>query len=142
MVTKQELMEHVWPGLVVTDDSLTQAICELRSALGDRAQQLIHTVARRGYRFDALLEAAATTPRIDAALAAEHSIAVMPFTDLSEPPAPHLAEAIDVDIATDLGRIGGMTVMARGATAPLRPERPALNSTRGTSAASWAFGTY
>ena len=120
LVTKQELMERVWPGLVVTDDSLTQAISELRSALGDGAQQLIHTVARRGYRFDALLEAAAFTPCIDAALAAEHSIAVMPFTDLSEPPTPHLAEAFDVDIATDLGRIGGMTVMAPGTTAPLR----------------------
>jgi len=119
VVSKRELMEQVWPGLVVTDDSLTQAICELRSALGDRAQLLIHTVARRGYRFDAVVAAAAAAPRIDAALAAEHSIAVMPFTDLSEPQAPHLAEAIDIDIATELGRIGGMTVMARGATAKL-----------------------
>jgi DNA-binding winged helix-turn-helix (wHTH) protein/Flp pilus assembly protein TadD len=119
VVSKQELMEHVWPGLVVTDDSLTQAICELRSALGDGAQQLIRTMARRGYRFDALLVAAAAAPRIDAALAAEHSIAVMPFTDLSEPPAPRLAEAIDIDIVTELGRFGCMTVVARGATAPL-----------------------
>jgi DNA-binding winged helix-turn-helix (wHTH) protein/tetratricopeptide (TPR) repeat protein len=123
VVSKQELMEQVWPGLVVSDDSLTQAISELRSALGDRAQQLIHTVARRGYRFDASVVApaliATAAPSIDAALAAKHSIAVMPFTDLSEPPAPHLAEAIDIDIATDLGRIGGMTVLARGSTAPL-----------------------
>jgi DNA-binding winged helix-turn-helix (wHTH) protein/tetratricopeptide (TPR) repeat protein len=121
VVSKQDLMEHVWPGLVVTDDSLTQAISELRSALGDHGQLLIHTVARRGYRFDApvAVAAAAAAPRIDAALAAEQSIAVMPFTDLSEPPAPHLAEAIDIDIAAGLGRIGGMAVMARGATAPL-----------------------
>lgn len=123
VVSKQELMDELWPGLVVTDDSLTQAISELRSALDDRAQQLIHTVARRGYRFDAPLAAPATAaavaPGIDAALAAEHSIAVMPFADLSEPPAPHLAEAIEIDITTDLGRIGGLTVMARGSTATL-----------------------
>ncbi len=77
-------------------------------------------MARRGYRFDAPVGAPrGCAQRIDAALAAEHSIAVMAFTDLSEPPAPQLAEAIDIDIATELGRIGGMTVMARGATAPL-----------------------
>src|SRR5690349_4479508 len=71
VMSKQDLMEHVWPGLVVTDDSLTQAISELRSALGDHGQLLIHTVARRGYRFDApMAVGAAAVPHIDAALAA------------------------------------------------------------------------
>jgi DNA-binding winged helix-turn-helix (wHTH) protein len=48
VVGKQELMDVVWPGLIVTDDSLTQAISELRGALGDREQKLIRTVSRRG----------------------------------------------------------------------------------------------
>ena len=52
VVGKQELMDAVWPGLVVTDDSLTQAISELRGALGDREQVLIKTVPKRGYLFD------------------------------------------------------------------------------------------
>jgi len=53
LVTKQELMEAVWPGAFVTDDSLVQCTLELRRALGDRGQQLLRTVPRRGYVFSA-----------------------------------------------------------------------------------------
>ncbi len=52
VVSKQELMAAIWPGLVVTDDSLTQAISELRGALDDRDQKLIKTIPKRGYLFD------------------------------------------------------------------------------------------
>ena len=52
VVSKQKLLADVWPGLVVTDDSLSQCVNELRAALGDRGQDLIKTVPRRGYRFD------------------------------------------------------------------------------------------
>ncbi|MGF6478831.1 ATP-binding protein [Paraburkholderia sp. JPY419] len=47
-----ELIEAVWRDVIVTDDSLVQCIGELRAALGDRSQQLIRTVPRRGYIFD------------------------------------------------------------------------------------------
>jgi DNA-binding winged helix-turn-helix (wHTH) protein/TolB-like protein len=53
LLAKEELLEAVWPGVVVTEDSLTQAVHELRAALGDAGPQLVRTVARRGYRFDA-----------------------------------------------------------------------------------------
>jgi pimeloyl-ACP methyl ester carboxylesterase/DNA-binding winged helix-turn-helix (wHTH) protein len=48
--TKDELLQAVWPGLVVTEDSLVQCICELRRALDDRAHRIIRTEPRRGYR--------------------------------------------------------------------------------------------
>jgi DNA-binding winged helix-turn-helix (wHTH) protein/Flp pilus assembly protein TadD len=53
LVTKDALFAAVWPDVVVTDNALTQAISDLRHALGDRASapQFIQTVARRGYRF-------------------------------------------------------------------------------------------
>jgi DNA-binding winged helix-turn-helix (wHTH) protein/tetratricopeptide (TPR) repeat protein len=53
VVTKDELMQEVWPGVVVTDASLATCIQELRAALKDQARKprFIETVHRRGYRF-------------------------------------------------------------------------------------------
>ncbi len=173
VVGKQELLDAVWPGLIVTDDSLTQAISELRGALGDREQKLIRTISRRGYLFDAavrpVLPRATGTPapapeapvavappagpiqrkrrwlggallgsvlavalgvgfvqhgpapaaQIGSVLAASRSLAVMPFTDLSEPSAPHLAQAVDTDLITDLGRLADTRVVPRGSVAAL-----------------------
>lgn len=63
LVGKDELLGAVWAGVVVTDDSLTRCISEVRAALRDSSQQIIKTVARRGYLFDAPLEPAAP-PRV------------------------------------------------------------------------------
>lgn len=52
LVSKEELFTAVWPGLVVTDDTLVQSIGELRRALGDDGASLIRTIPRRGYRFE------------------------------------------------------------------------------------------
>ena len=53
LVSKDELFASVWPNLAVTDDALVQSVGELRRALGDEGLQLIRTVPRRGYRFEA-----------------------------------------------------------------------------------------
>jgi len=157
LVGKQELLDAVWPGVIVTDDSLTQAVSELRGALGDREQTLIHTVSRRGYRLDAEVKPSpgASEPRsrarsmrswvlvvagvlvlatfalgavllrpapaksIGTALVDGRSLVVMPFADLSEPPAPHVALAVDTDLTTDLGRLADVRVMGRGSAAAL-----------------------
>jgi DNA-binding winged helix-turn-helix (wHTH) protein len=50
LVTKDELMQAVWPGIAVTDDSLVQCIGEIRRAIGDDAHAVLRTVPRRGYR--------------------------------------------------------------------------------------------
>jgi DNA-binding winged helix-turn-helix (wHTH) protein/TolB-like protein len=52
VLSKEELLAAVWPGVVVTDDSLAQAVHDVRTALGDVGTQFVRTVARRGYRFD------------------------------------------------------------------------------------------
>ncbi|SPH17382.1 Transcriptional activator CadC [Defluviimonas aquaemixtae] len=49
-VSKDELFEAVWPGICVTDDSIYQAITEIRRALGRDGRMLIVTVPKRGYR--------------------------------------------------------------------------------------------
>lgn len=51
LIGKAELIQAVWPDTFVTDDSLVQCTLELRRALGDRDQQLLKTVPRRGYLF-------------------------------------------------------------------------------------------
>jgi len=53
LLSREELLGAVWPGLVVTDDSLTQCLIEIRRALGDDGREIIRTVPRRGYRFEA-----------------------------------------------------------------------------------------
>jgi adenylate cyclase len=50
VVTKDELLDAVWPGIAVTENSLSQCISEIRKAIGDEKQTLLKTVARRGYR--------------------------------------------------------------------------------------------
>jgi len=52
LVSREELTEAVWGHQHVTKSSLTQVLREIRHALGDQEQQLIHTVPRRGYRFE------------------------------------------------------------------------------------------
>jgi TolB-like protein/DNA-binding winged helix-turn-helix (wHTH) protein len=49
LVTKDELIAAVWPNVVVTDDSLVQAIGNVRRALEDERHEVIKTVSRRGY---------------------------------------------------------------------------------------------
>lgn len=49
VVTKAELFDAVWPGLAVTDASLTRAVSDVRAAFGAEGHQVIKTAARRGY---------------------------------------------------------------------------------------------
>ena len=52
LVPKQELMEALWPDVVVTEDSLVQCAVSVRRALGTWGDRLLRTVPRRGYRLD------------------------------------------------------------------------------------------
>jgi DNA-binding winged helix-turn-helix (wHTH) protein len=58
VVTKDELLEQLWPNQSVSEGTLTQRLRAARRALGDsgRAQRLIKTVHGRGYRFIAAVE--------------------------------------------------------------------------------------
>ncbi len=74
LVSKDELLSRVWPGMVVEEHNLTVQIHALRKALGDD-RDLIRTVSRRGYAFeaDALLTASPAVP--EAAIAAPEPVA-------------------------------------------------------------------
>jgi DNA-binding winged helix-turn-helix (wHTH) protein/tetratricopeptide (TPR) repeat protein len=49
LMGREELLEALWPGVAVTDDSLTQCISDLRKAFGESASAILRTVPRRGY---------------------------------------------------------------------------------------------
>ena len=58
VVSKEILLDEVWPGKVVEEANLAIAVGEVRKALGDdsKSPALVVTVARRGYRFAAEAE--------------------------------------------------------------------------------------
>ena len=60
LVTKQELLDAVWPETVVEENNITHTMSVLRKALGEKAtgQQYVETVPRVGYRFAAAIERA------------------------------------------------------------------------------------
>jgi len=64
VVTRAELLEHVWGGTVVTKDAVAQAVMALRKGLGDDGESptYVETVRARGYRFVAPLLGATTAP--------------------------------------------------------------------------------
>ncbi|MBA4284450.1 MAG: hypothetical protein C0434_02825, partial [Xanthomonadaceae bacterium] len=53
VVTKDEILDALWPGRIVTEASLTKCVGRLRQAIGDSEQQLIRTVYGYGYRLAA-----------------------------------------------------------------------------------------
>jgi DNA-binding winged helix-turn-helix (wHTH) protein/pimeloyl-ACP methyl ester carboxylesterase len=69
LVTKQELLDTVWPETTVEENNLNHNVSVLRKALGDRAtgQQYIETVPRVGYRFAAPVETTVVQLRPSAA---------------------------------------------------------------------------
>jgi len=70
--TKDQIMEAVWPDVVVGDDTLAKAVSRLRKALDDdpKVPQYIETLPKRGYRLIAPVRA--VEARAPAAPAPQH----------------------------------------------------------------------
>jgi DNA-binding winged helix-turn-helix (wHTH) protein/TolB-like protein len=64
VVSREELLSVVWPGVIVGDEALTQSIIKLRKALGDdpRSPAFIETIPKRGYRLIARVVGADAAP--------------------------------------------------------------------------------
>ena len=87
LLTKQELMDAVWPNIHVGDDSLFQCIRELRTALGDDQRQLIKLVSGRGYLFTAEVSTDPATTDAPAPLPVAVSPAEASVTAEAAPPS-------------------------------------------------------
>jgi TolB-like protein len=122
-VTKEELLDALWPDANVTDNALAQAVSELRDALGDAAAtpQFIKTVTRRGYRFIAAVEQVdrrpedrAQPPVAVAADPASTAIGVMDFLNVSgDADAAWLSAGIAETVTGDLRAISRFKVADR-----------------------------
>ena len=111
VVSKDDLIAHVWQGRIVSDSTMTSRITAARKALSDDGgqQRLIRTVSRRGLRFVGDVRAAA--------LPGNPFIAVLPFTNLSGDPAQDLfGDGIAEDLITALARYPSFPVIARNSS--------------------------
>ena len=124
VVSKAEILEAVWPGLVVEENNLSVQISALRKLLGPQA---ISTVAGRGYRFSVDVRVApvehqaAVQPAPRATPATKPTIAVLPFNVLSDDPhIRFLADGLAEDVIALLARVPGFLLISRASSFAFR----------------------
>jgi DNA-binding winged helix-turn-helix (wHTH) protein/Tfp pilus assembly protein PilF len=117
LVTKEALLEALWPDANVTDNALAQAVSELRQALGDEAgdPRFIKTIARRGYRFIAVVDPLTAPPEADEPPQVdEQSIAVLDFNNVTgDLDSAWLSAGIAETVSGDLRALGQFRVIDR-----------------------------
>jgi TolB-like protein len=144
MVTKEELIEAVWQGRVISEAALSSCVSAARRAIGDtgKEQRRIRTASKRGFRFVGPLDEAAppqtlvsdnaafalesshaatpvelTPPPGTLALPDKPSIAVLPFQNMSgDPEQEYFADGLTEDIITGLSRQQWFFVIARNSS--------------------------
>ena len=131
VVSKDDLINAIWNGRIVSDAALTTRLNVARSVIGDSGeeQRLIKTLPRKGFRFvgpvrEAQGPAGAAAadnpeepPKPALTLPDKPSIAVLPFTNLSsDPEQEYFADGMVEDIITGLSRSKSLFVIARHST--------------------------
>ena len=53
ILSKSELADKVWPGMAVTDESISQCVADIRRILGDETRAVLETFPKQGYRINA-----------------------------------------------------------------------------------------
>ena len=87
LVSKDELIRAVWPKVIVTDDSLTRCVSDVRLALHDHGQRIIKTVPRRGYLLAAPVSQSATDAGVPSSAAAAPPVITPAVNILAEAPS-------------------------------------------------------
>jgi TolB-like protein len=134
VVSKDDLIDKIWGGRIVSDSTLTSRINAARRAIGDNGaeQALIRTVPRKGVRFvgpvvtkpqgaDAEHDGAPASPLRASApalpLPDRPAIAVLPFTNMSgDREQEYFSDGISEDIITALSRLRWLFVIARNSS--------------------------
>ncbi len=137
VISKQELLDNLWEGRIVSESSLNTCIKAARKAINDNGQDqhTIATIYRRGYRFIAdvkemadiasvAIDPALIEAKIDSSCLETKddrlSLVVIPFSHNPEDPeAAWWAEVFSEDISIHLARISGFMVISRHSAAAL-----------------------
>ncbi len=133
VVSKDNLLDAVWDGRIVSESTLTSHINAVRKAIGDSGeeQHLLRTIPRKGFRFvgdvtetqsadgaaSTSLRTADEAARAVLPLPGKPSIAVLPFHNLSgDPEQAYFADGVVDDIITALSRVRWLFVIARNSS--------------------------
>jgi TolB-like protein len=136
VVSRDDVLDAVWHGRVVSESTLSSRINAARTAIGDDGvgQRLIRTLPRKGLRFvgevredhdaprietaqPAPPETSAAARRTDPAIPDGPSIAVLPFTNMSgDAESDYFADGMAEEIITALSRCSGILVVARNSS--------------------------
>lgn len=118
LVSKDELVETIWEGRIVSEAAVSSRVKSARQALGDdgRAQRFIKTVHGQGFRFVGEVSALSATDTI-----ARPSIAVLPFRLLGATgPYAAIADALPDELIAEMSRLRWLFVIARASSFRLR----------------------
>ena len=121
VVTRDELLDNLWNGRIVSDGAINARLKEARKAIGDdgKKQGMIKTIHRRGYQFIADIS---TSPEIahgltalippDPSFSEKPSVAVLPFENLGqESDSDYFADGLTRDINANLCRYHELLVI-------------------------------
>lgn len=151
VVSKDELLDTIWPDVTVSDESLERCVSDIRAALSDHDRKLVKTVARRGYILATDVEKRAKSPPLPgqqnrfayAAVAVLvlvaglvlarfmmpqsdrlQLLAVLPIHNSSgQASQDYFAEGLTEDIAATLTRLGSIGVVAGGSSARFKDSK-------------------
>lgn len=120
VLSKDELIDAIWPDVAVTEDSLTQTVRDLRRTLGPGSQTPLRTVPRRGYMFEAAEQSGASAAPSETR---GPRIVVLPFRTISPDPADAvLIDGLVEELTLGLGRYGQLSVIAQHSAFRFRPD--------------------
>ncbi len=143
LVTKDEIVEKIWGGRVISDAAISTSIKEARQAVGDDGlrQSVIRTIHGQGFRCIAAVKPLPQMADITshpaehveedgrAWFAGKPSIAVLPFFNLSvhEQPDP-FGDGIAAELISALSRLGFISVTSRASSFRFRQQDPDLDT--------------
>jgi adenylate cyclase len=128
-VSKERLLDAVWPEVNVSEAVLTHCIAEVRGALSDdvRRPRFVKTLSRHGYKFIAAVTVAVTREdtRPESSPAREipggapeaSTVVVLPFTNMSaDPENEFLCDGLAEELINGLTKVGGLRVVAHSSS--------------------------
>jgi len=126
VVSLDELMRLVWPGIIVSPETISQRVKLLRDALGDdpRVPRYIAGLRGRGYQIFAAVKeidenlaaspVSSSTPTASIPGPARVAICVLPFANMSgDSEQEYFSDGITEDIITDLSKVSALAVTSR-----------------------------